>query len=405
MAKKRKRYVPRGSSGALSMTAAPAPKQDPYRFIRDGKKQQVAGRANLPTARQKDIASYVLPSQDSITAIREGEAGAMDIADVALSLPGLAAVKPLVKGAKNMGVLKKVVEKGADLVGDASDYLKKGKGKGKGKGTPKSKTTSRKPTVSKTAGSERGAGDFGEKGVMKGIDKKWNEGAAKQQKAFAEQRAAQSVKKGDVIYGGAPTPQAQLPKPKPIRGTDQTSGPTIRAGKGDPSKGAIPAVRKSTTPAKTKSKTKTKSKDKDKIVGLSPLGKAVAGGTLGAGAIYGGTKLADNYYSKEAGATPKPTKKAKGSKNTVNKAPYVEGYDMDMDDFDSPKSVPSKPKAKPKAKAKKNPDFEYYGKEGTGLGDFSRKHGIQYATEEGYKKWFDTHDGEKKGGRPGKGRS
>ena len=77
---------------------------------------------------------------------------------------------------------------------------------------------------------------------------------------------------------------------------------------------------------------------------------------------------------------------------------------MDMDDFDSPKSVPSKPKAKPKAKAKKNPDFEYYGKEGTGLGDFSRKHGIQYATEEGYKKWFDTHDGEKAGGRPGKGK-
>ena len=133
MAKKRKRYVPGGSSGALSMTAAAAPKQDPYRFIRDGKKQQVAGRANLPTARQKDLASYVLPSQDSITAIREGEAGAMDIADVALSLPGLAAVKPIVKGAKNMGILKK----GAELLGEASKKLTKGKGiPSKGKGTP-----------------------------------------------------------------------------------------------------------------------------------------------------------------------------------------------------------------------------------------------------------------------------
>ena len=217
-------------------------------------------------------------------------------------------------------------------------------------------------------------------------------------------RAAASKGAPSVIRAGAPAPQAKLPKPKTIKGTDQTSGPTIRAAQGDPSKGAIPAVRKSTTPAKTKPKSKTTSKDKGKIVGLSPLGKAIAGGTLGAGAIYGGTKLADNYYSKEAGATPaaKPTKKAKGSKNTVNKAPYVEGYDMD--DFDSPKSVPSKSKAKPKAKAKKNPDFEYYGKEGTGLGDFSRKHGIQYATEEGYKKWFDTHDGEKKGGSPGKGK-
>ena len=147
MAKKRKRYIPGGSSGALSMTAAAAPKQDPYRFIRDGKKQQVAGRANLPTPRQKEGASYILPHQDSITAIREGEAGAMDIADVALSLPGLAALKPIkqgVKGVKDMGIFKKVVEKGADLVGDASDYLKKNKGtpsKGKvtppkGKGTP-----------------------------------------------------------------------------------------------------------------------------------------------------------------------------------------------------------------------------------------------------------------------------
>ena len=101
----------RGSSSPLSMTAVAAPKQDPYGYIRHGEKQQVAGRANLPTARQKDLASYVLPSQDSITAIREGEAGAMDIADVALSaIPGLAAVKPIVKGAKNMGIFKKAVE-------------------------------------------------------------------------------------------------------------------------------------------------------------------------------------------------------------------------------------------------------------------------------------------------------
>ena len=43
----------RGSSGALSMTAEAAPKQDPYKYTRDGKKQKVEGQANVPTARQK----------------------------------------------------------------------------------------------------------------------------------------------------------------------------------------------------------------------------------------------------------------------------------------------------------------------------------------------------------------
>ena len=126
--------------------------------------------------------------------------------------------------------------------------------------------------------------------------------------------------------------------------------------------------------------------------GAKGLGKAaLLGGTL-----YGGKELYD-MYSKEAGATPESIKKAEGSKATINKEPYVEGYDMD--DFDSPKSVPSK--STPKAKT--DPDFEYYGKEGTGLGDFSRKHGIQYATDKGYEKWFEQ-DGEKAGGRPGKGK-
>ena len=162
--------------------------------------------------------------------------------------------------------------------------------------------------------------------------------------------------------------------------------------------------------------------DKGKIVGLSPKGKIVGAG-IAAGTGYGAKKLYD-IYDKEAGATPtaKPPKKAEGSKATINKEPTVNkisDYELaDDTNIMSPSKPASKPKAskpkaskpqatpkpKAKAKAKKNPDYEYYGKEGTGLGDFSRKHGIQYATEEGYKKWFDTHDGEKKGGRPGKGK-
>ena len=367
MAKKRKRYVPGGSSGALSMTAAAAPKQDPYRFIRDGKKQQVAGRANLPTARQKDLASYVLPHQDSITAIRKGEAGAMEYGDVALSaIPGLAAVKPIVKGAKNMGIFKKAVEKGTDLVGDASAYLKKNKG------TPPKPPKTPKSNVSRTAGSERPATDFGEKGVMKGIDKQWNKGAAKQ-------RASDT----------------------PIRRPDETSGPTIRAG--NRLGGATPAVRGSTTPAATTPKPKPKptpttSKSKPKppptdtgtIVGLSPLGKGVLGG-----ALAGGTAAYLTQSEKDA-------KPAAGSQATKNKAPYVEGYDMDMDDFDSPKpSYPKRPKAA-KSASKKDDGYRYYGKKGTGLGDFSRKFEIKYATPEQFEKDFGMDDGEKRGGRPGK---
>ena len=326
----------------------------------------------------------------------------------ALTAPAKAAQKvnrtiPKASGGDDMS--KYTVAK--SLFGAAKDALTKGKGTPKG-GKPKPTRAEKVAAENKKAqelAKKRAAAQEAKKTPKSTTSAKVRAENKKAQELAKKRMAAQeakktSQKKDDVIYGGAPQAQAQLPKPKPVRGTDQTSGPTIRAG--DRLGGATPAVRRPTTPAKTKSKTSSTSKDKGKIVGLSPLGKAIAGGTLGAGAIYGGTKLADNYYSKEAGATPaaKPPKKAQGSKATINKAPYVEGYDMDMDDFDSPKSVPSK--STPKAKT--DPDFEYYGKEGTGLGDFSRKHGIQYATEEGYKKWFDTHDGEKAGGRPGKGK-
>ena len=105
-------------------------------------------------------------------------------------------------------------------------------------------------------------------------------------------------------------------------------------------------------------------------------------------------------YDKEAGATPK----AEGSKATINKEPTVNkisNYEL-ADDTNI--MSPSKSASKPKAKAKTDPDYEYYGKEGTALGDFSRKHQIQYSTDKGYEKWLDQGDGEKRGGRPGKGK-
>ena len=66
------------------------------------------------------------------------------------------------------------------------------------------------------------------------------------------------------------------------------------------------------------------------------------------------------------------------------------------------------PKASKKASKKpsKQPDdgFKFYGKEGTGLGDFSRKYGMLHATQKQFEKEFNMDDGEKAGGRPGRGK-
>jgi hypothetical protein len=71
---------------------------------------------------------------------------------------------------------------------------------------------------------------------------------------------------------------------------------------------------------------------------------------------------------------------------------------MDTDLFDTPAGVTSR-------KPKPDDGYKFYGDEGTGLGDFSRKPGVrmQYATQEQFDKDFDLSDGAKAGGRPGKG--
>ena len=208
-------------------------------------------------------------------------------------------------------------------------------------------------------------------------------GANRRRANRARKRAAD---KPDVINAPPPKPQAQLPKPKPIRGTDQTSGPTIRAG--DKLGGATPAVRKSTTPAATP-KPKTPPKDKDKVVGLSPLGKGVIGGTLA-----GGTAAYLLQSEKDA-------KPAKSSQAPVNKEPTVNkmsDYELaDDTNIRSPRKAASKP-----APEQDDEFYKFYGKEGTGLGDFSRKFGIKYATQKGFERDFPEHDGEQMGGRPGK---
>ena len=57
----------------------------------------------------------------------------------------------------------------------------------------------------------------------------------------------------------------------------------------------------------------------------------------------------------------------------------------------------SKP-TKVKKSKKADDGYRFYGKEGTGLGDFSRKYGIKYATQEQFEKDFGNVDGAYEGG-------
>ena len=77
----------------------------------------------------------------------------------------------------------------------------------------------------------------------------------------------------------------------------------------------------------------------------------------------------------------KPKRKAKDS-----------GRDSDL--LDTPAGVTSGKKPK-----KADDGYRYYGKKGTGLGDFSRKYGMKYATQEQFEKDFDMSGGAKKGGQ------
>ena len=274
---------------------------------------------------------------------------------------GLAAI-PVVGALAQRGkpMVKSIVKK---YLGDASDYLKKDKGTP----TPTAPRTNVK-TKKVTSGPAKPPTGAAKQSMLNKAEK----GAKKIEDTANQRKIAKDIK---AKRGGAGKPPAVTNKPPAVT----------------PPKSKVPAKRKPTTPANTAGQRgfdlgSTKPKSKRNILG--PL----AGGLLA-----GGTAA---YLSQ----SEKDAKPAAGSQATKNKAPYVEGYNMDMDDFDSPKpSYPKPPQTSKPAKAADD-GYKFYGKEGTGLGDFSRKFGIKYATQEQYEKDFDTHDGEKRGGRPGKGK-
>jgi hypothetical protein len=175
-----------------------------------------------------------------------------------------------------------------------------------------------------------------------------------------------------------PKPRARAkPKPKtPNTSTSPTSAPRPKnTGVGQQKPRATPKAK-----ATPKPKAKT---------GLSPRARKGITGGLAAAAIGAGT-----LSQSEKKAKPAPGSQAGSSGQSVNPSPG--GYQAD------PTSAPKITSKKPD----KQPDdgYRFYGKKGTGLGDTSRKYGIQYATQKQFDKDFDDSDGEKAGGRPGRGK-
>ena len=133
----------------------------------------------------------------------------------------------------------------------------------------------------------------------------------------------------------------------------------------------------------------------------------------GVGLGYGAKTLSDSIEKRPNNKIEKRpnNKNVNTTKANKNKAPFVEGYNMDMmDDFDEAQASRKKKsskvdKVKSKTNTPKDPTegsaYKYYGDKGTGLGDFARKTGFMYDTRQDT---FDLEAGEKKGGRPGRGK-
>ena len=369
MAKKRKRKL---QNGGRVLTAQEKIAQQILSGHRPAQRQSAARRKGRTTSKllsdeAYDRASNFLPDprvfrkayekyqagenlsrQDKINLGIEGAFGA------AALIPGFGFVAQ-----KGKPMVKSIVKKGAELLGESSKKLEKPK--------PPTAPRTNVKTGEVTSGSARPLTGAAKQSMLKKAEK----GTQKSKETANQRQIAQDIKKK---RGGAGKPPAVINKPPAVT----------------PPKSNVPAKRKPTTPANPAGQKRgfdlgsTKSKNKRNLLG--PL----AGGTLAA------TTAA--YLTQ----SEKDAKPAAGSQATKNKAPYVEGYNMDMDDFDSPK--PSYPKPPKTSKPAKEADdgYRYYGKEGTGLGDFSRKYEIKYATPEQFEKDFNMDDGEKRGGRPGK---
>ena len=324
----------RGSSGALSMTAAAAPKQDPYKYTRDGKKQKVKGQANVPTARQKQ--------------------GALELA-----LSGV----------------------GGPIAGK---LLGKAAGKLAGK---------------VAAAGSKAASKVGKR--MTGANRRRANRAANQSKtpntATSPTSAPMPKKPVTPRVNKPKTPKPETPK-KPTTDTPRTSVANIgRVSRGERTRQA----------GKFRAPTGV-----EKVVGGTGRairenpGKTAALAGLTAANIGVGKALYDS-------TDPMPNnKKTDTTKALVNKEPTVNkmsDYELaDDTNIRSPRKMSDYELAddtnirSPRKAAPKDEFYKFYGKEGTGLGDFSRKFGIKYATQKGFERDFPEHDGEQMGGRPGK---
>ena len=176
------------------------------------------------------------------------------------------------------------------------------------------------------------------------------------------------------------TPKPETPK-KPTSGTPRTSVANIgRVSRGEQTRQA----------GKFRAPTGV-----EKVVGGTGRairenpGKTAALAGLTAANIGVGKALYDSI-------DPMPNnKKVDTATAPVNKEPTVNKMsDYELADDTNIRS--------PRKAAPEDEFYKFYGKEGTGLGDFSRKFGIQYATQKGFERDFPEHDGEQMGGRPGK---
>ena len=189
----------------------------------------------------------------------------------------------------------------------------------------------------------------------------------------------------------APAPQAK-PKPKPKAvSPDPTGAPKqtllqkqkqtadrIRAGGQSKPKASPPAAKPADKPA-SKPAAKPAKEPKDKPVASKP----------------DTPKLAPRPKPKPA--TPKQKLAPRPKPKPVNVATRpVKALRTDQELDVNPK--------RQKAAPEKDDGYKFYGKKGTGLGDFSRKFGFKYATPEQFEKDFGMDDGEQAGGRPGKGK-
>ena len=372
-------YRRSGSSNPLSMTAFSRKKDaDPLAPIRDGAKQEVKGRANKPTERQKDGAAYILPHQDSITRIREGEGGAMDYADAVLSLPGLALAKPLFKGGKqvvksigdtDMGVVAKAVKGIGSLLGKTPDKIK-------GIAPRSDIKTGEVTSVPKgKVDSPKGRGPFDKDGQLKGAAKQSNlDKVAAGTKKIVEKANQKKIAKNlnKKVGGGKPVPAVR-----------KTTSPAVAP------KSRVPAVApKSKVPANRQAGFNLGS-PKGKGSNLKKLiGPALA---TGAGAYL---------LSSEKDAKPSAGSQAGGtSVNTSSDGSNAgAGAGMDTDLFDTPTGVTGrKPTGTTGRKPKKDPT------EGGKYKSYSKDNNdFMYMTQKGYDE--EEEQGDKAGGRPGRGK-